>query len=259
MSRVALPRCGARTTFSRPSSALGHLRLALVDVETGTGESAGRSASASAASSTTGPRAVLISTAVGFINAEAARVDEMTRLGGERDVERDDVGLAEQRVEVGVSAREDRRGAEGLHEPRRLAADPTAPDDQHRLALETLAEHELERELPRLLPPHEAVALGHAPQERQHQRQRDLGRGARQDVGRIGDDHASAAGSVEVDVVHADGVVRDDPQLRPGCLEVGVVDGHREHRHDPVCTVGRRNELEVGARAPARPRGAPGR
>ena len=93
---------------------------------------------------------------------------------------------------------------------------------------------------------HEAVALGHPAQQREHQRQRDLGRRAGEDVRRVGDDDAPAAGRLEVDVVHADGVVGDDPQLRPGGLEVRVVDRHRQHRDDPVGAGGRVDELEVG-------------
>ena len=130
----------------------------------------------------------------------------------------------QQLVEVGVASGEHGHGAERLGEPGRLAADPPAPDDQHRLALEPLAEHELERELPRLAATDEPVALGHAAQQRQHQGQRDLCRRPGQDVGRVRDDDPAAAGGVEVDVVDPDRVVGDDAQLRPGGLEVGVVD-----------------------------------
>ena len=80
----------------------------------------------------------------------------------------------------------------------------------------------------------EAVALGDAAQEREHQRQRELRRRAGEHVRRVGDDDAAAPRRLEVDVVHPDGVVGDDPQLRAGRLEVGVVDRDREHRHDAV-------------------------
>ncbi len=149
-------------------------------------------------------------------------------------------------VEVGVAAGEDGLGAEGLDEPCGLAADPSRTDDQHRLALEALAEHELERELPRLPSAHETVALRHPAQQRQHQRQRELRGRAREHVGRVRDHDAAAAGRIEVDVVHADRVVRDDLQLRPRSVEIGVVDRDGEHRDDPVGADGRRDELEVG-------------
>ena len=68
----------------------------------------------------------------------------------ERDVEGDDVGVAEKRIEVVVAAREHGGGAERLGKPCRLAPDPPRADDQHRLPRQALAEHELERELPRL-------------------------------------------------------------------------------------------------------------
>ena len=136
--------------------------------------------------------------------------------------------------------------AERLDEAGRLPADPPAPDDEHGLPLEPLAEHELERELPGLLPAHETVALGHAPKEREHERQRELSRGPRQHIGRIRDDDASSPRRVQIDVVHADGVVGDDLQLRAGSLEVRVVDGDGEHRHDAVGVAHRRHELEGG-------------
>ena len=170
----------------------------------------------------------------------------MSRLVGERDVEGDDVGVAEERIEVVVAAREDGGGAERLRQPCRLAADPPRADDQHRLSRQALAEHELEREPPRLAAPHEAVAFGDAAQEREHQRERELRRRAGEDVRRVGDDDAAAPRRLEVDVVHPDGVVGDDPQLRPGRLEIGVVDRHREHRHDAVRADRRRHQLEVG-------------
>ena len=55
---------------------------------------------------------------------------------------------------------------------------------------------------------------------------------------------------LEVDVVHADGVVGDDPELRTGRLEVGVVDPDVEHRDDPVGADGGCDQLEVGLELP---------
>ena len=78
---------------------------------------------------------------------------------------------------------------------------------------------------------------------------------------------------VEVDVVEADGVVRDDAQLRPGGVEQLGVDAVGQHRHEPVAAgdareqlVTRRRQLLVvdverrttarALRAPARARAA---
>ena len=72
-------------------------------------------------------------------------------------------------------------------------------------------EHELERELPLRSPADEPVALGDPPQEREHQSDRELGGRPRQHVGRVRDDDAALRGrGLEVDVVDADRVVRDD-------------------------------------------------
>ena len=174
----------------------------------------------------------------------------MAGLRRQRRVDRDDVGLRQQRIEVGVAAGEDGARTERLDEPRRLATDPPGPDDQYRLAREALAEHELERELPRVAPADEAVALGHPPQQRQHQRQRDLGGGSGQHVRRVRDHDPAPAGRLEVDVVHPDGVVGDDPELRAGRLEIRVVDHDVEHRDDPVGADRRGDELEVGLELP---------
>ncbi len=46
--------------------------------------------------------------------------------------------------------------------------------------------------------------------------------------------HAPAPASLQVDVVHADGVVRDDAELWAGRVEELVVDAVGEHQHQPV-------------------------
>ena len=78
------------------------------------------------------------------------------------------------------------------------------------LAVERSPEHELERELPRRAPADEAVALGDPAQQREHQADGELGRRAREHVRRVRDDDPARRGRLEVDVVHADRVVRDD-------------------------------------------------
>ena len=166
----------------------------------------------------------------------------------------DDVRLGEERVEVVVTAGEGRAGAERLGQRRRLAADPAGPDDEQPLPVEARAEHELERELPFLPPAHEAVALGDPPQQREHQADRELGRRPREHVRRVRDDDVPLRRSGEVDVVHADGVVRDDAELRAGPVEIGAVDSRREHRDDPVHARRASRSSRSPSGAPPRPR-----
>ena len=177
--------------------------------------------------------------------AERVRVDEVSCLRGERHVEAHDVGLGEERVEVVDTAGEDRAGAECLGQRRRLAADPAGPDHEQPLPVEARAEHELEREHPFLPPADEAVALRDPPQQREHQANRELRRRPCKHVRRVCDDDVPLRRSGEVDVVHPDGVVRHDAELRAGPVEIGAVDSRREHRDDPVHPVRRVARLEV--------------
>ena len=158
----------------------------------------------------------------------------MVRLGRQRAVQADDVGVAEQPTQLVASPREERLRAERLDEPPRLASDPARPDDADEFAVEALAEHELEREAPRLAAADQAVALGDAPEQRQHQRHGELGRRPREHVRRVRDEYPAPPRGLEVDVVHADGVVGDDLQLRPRPVEQLHVDGRRQEREDAV-------------------------
>ena len=93
VASVALPMCGSRTRgVARPAPARVHLGLALVDVDARGEDRASSSAIASASSSTTGPRAVFTSTAVGFISASRRASIKPPGLLGERNVQADDVG-----------------------------------------------------------------------------------------------------------------------------------------------------------------------
>ena len=95
------------------------------------------------------------------------------------------------------------------------------------------------------------VALGDPPQQRERERDRELGGRAREHVGRVRDDDAARAGGGEVDVVHADAVVRDDLQLRPGGVEVRVVDGRRQQHEDAVGARGLRRRARSASRSAA--------
>ena len=77
------------------------MRLVLIDVEPGGEQPPGlERVRASASSSTTGPRAVLTRTAVGFMSASLRASMRWSRLGRERHVQADHVGLPEEVVEV---------------------------------------------------------------------------------------------------------------------------------------------------------------
>ena len=165
---------------------------------------------------------------------ERRRVDQVPRLRRQRAVQADDVGGLEQRVELVAAAGEDRARAERLGERRRRAPDPSGPDDAERLAAQRLAEHELERERPPRLPAQEPVSLGDAAEQRERERDRQLGDGVGQHVGRVRDEDVARARGFEIDVVDADAVVRDDAELRPGAVEQLAVDRRRQHREDSV-------------------------
>ena len=160
-------------------------------------------------------------------------------------METDDVGLREQLVERIAATGVDRPRTERLGEPRRLATDPPRADDAEELVVETFAEHEVEGEAPLVVPPQHAVALGDPAEQRKHQRDRELGRRAREDVRRVRDQHAVPRRRIEVDVVDTDAVVRDDPQPRAGSVEIRVVDPRAEERDDPVGAARLAGELEV--------------
>ena len=104
VSTVALPRCGASTTFSSVEQARVHLGLALVDVE--------RGARDLALAQRVGERRLVHDRAPRRVDEErppaacgrsCARVDQVPRLGRERAVEADDVRGREQLVERQMS------------------------------------------------------------------------------------------------------------------------------------------------------------
>ena len=72
---------------------------------------------------------------------------------------------------------------------------------------------------PRPDPP---LPLPQPARDREHQRDREVGGRVRQHAGRVRDPHAVLARRVDVDVVVADGHVRDDPQLLAGRVEQRV-------------------------------------
>ena len=99
-----------------------------------------------------------------------------------------------------------------------------------------VAEHGRRLPRPRLARAHEPVALGDAPDEREQERERELGGRRREHVRRVRDDDAALRRRREVDVVVADRVLRHDAQLRAGGVQQLGVDGVGRHRHEPVRT-----------------------
>ena len=82
--------------------------------------------------------------------------------------------------------------------------------------------------------PDQPLALAEAAGGHQHERHRDVGCGVGQHAGRVRHDHTERRAGGDVDVVVADRDVRDDPELRPGGVEEGLVDAVVEEGDDPV-------------------------
>ena len=233
------------TTFSSERSPCFHCGLVLEDVERSPGDRP--------CSKCVDERSLVDDRAARRVDQHRRRlhrretlgVDQVARLDAQRDVDADDVGIGEQTIEVVVPPGQRHAGAEGLGEACRLAPDPAGPDDEQALPVETRAEHELERELPLVPPADEAVAFGYPAEEREHQPECELGRRAREDVRRVGDDDPAPLGLGEVDVVHPDRVVGDHAELRACPVEVVPVHSDGEHRDDPVCSTRLGDEVEV--------------
>jgi hypothetical protein len=155
---------------------------------------------------------------------ELSLADQPLRVRRAREVDRDEVGLHEERLErrheldahlLGAVLRDVRVERDDPHpEPRRAPGDERAhapdPDDPERLALQldalplgSLPLAGLER----------SVGLGDVPRLREHERERVLG--GRDDVRlrRVDDHHASTRGGLDVDVVEPDPRARDHLQV----------------------------------------------
>ena len=115
-----------------------------------------------------------------------------------------------------------------------LPADPSMADEPEHESVEAAAEHQIRRPDPVLAAPDQAVSLGHPPQEREDERDRQLRGRSREHPRRVRHGHTPPAAGLEVDVVHADRVVGDDAQLRARRVEQLVVDPVGEHQHQPV-------------------------
>ena len=87
------------------------------------------------------------------------------------------------------------------------------------------------------------VALGNAPGEVEHERDRELGRGLGEHVRRVRDENATPRRGVDVDVVVADGVVGDHPEAVARGVEQLVVDLVGQHRQETRAARCARQEL----------------
>ena len=108
-----------------------------------------------------------------------------------------------------------------------------------------VAEHECRLEPPRPAPPDQPVALGHAPDEREEEREGVLGGRAREDVRGVRDDDSALACVLQVDVVEPDRVVRHDPELRPGAVEERGIHAHGRDRDETQRALGPGEQLEA--------------
>ena len=142
---------GDSTTFSSSSSSSAHRRLVLEHVERRASDPPSRARRRARARRRSAPRAVFTSTAVGRIARSARRVDQVLRLRRQRAVQADDVGVGRSSSSGSPRPAKTHRRAERLGEPCGLAADPARRRRRRsRLPVRLFAEHELEREVPRL-------------------------------------------------------------------------------------------------------------
>ncbi len=148
-------------------------------------------------------------------------------------VQREDVALRQQRVEIRAIARAGldlgrRRppvGIDDLHPEaartlRDRPADPAETDDPERLAVHARAEHVGHAE--RLSPPgaHDTLVLRRTPARSQYQQHREIGRAISQRVGCVADRDAACACGGDIHVVVPGARIRDDLHARRQCRDV---------------------------------------
>ena len=191
------------------------------------------------------------STAVRFINASRRASIEPGRVRRERHVQRDDVGDAEQVVEIGDPSGDSgvvARVVEHLHAEARGAArdglpDATEPDHAERAAVHVLSEEPVHAEAVPASLSKVGLRVGRAPRRRQHEEEREIGGGLVEDAGRVAHRDAELRGGRHVDVVVTHRHVGDHAEPRSAGPEHGGVDPVGEHAHDGVDLGGRRHQL----------------
>ena len=181
---------------------------------------------------------------------EGIGVDEVSGFGREGRMEGDDVGLGQLGRDVAIPPNRSHVHAEGGGSMGDGAADAARTDDHEPRASELEAQ-EL-RGFPR--PPvalmNCSLCLSNASRRVQHQRHREVRRRVGQHVRRDADRDAALARRLEVDVVGADGVVRDDFEA---AVHDVLVDAIRQQAQQPVRRLGADAQLLGRRRKLARP------
>ena len=180
---------------------------------------------------------------------------DIARLVGQRRVQRDEIGLGEQSVEIGLfDAEFDRalggqEGVEGddLHAEAEGAlgddaADIAAADQAERLRGQLDAHEVVLRPFARL---RQRVRFGDLAREREHHRDRVLGGGDAVAEGRVHHDDALLRRRRDVDIVDTDPGAADDLQVRRGGEDVGGDLGGRADR-EPVIGADHRDQFVLG-------------
>ena len=181
--RVALPRCGVRTTFSSPTSSAGTF---------GSSTKTSRPGADTAGDELRDERLLVDDLAARGVDEAGAvpqqpeppRVEQAARLGRQRDVQRHEVRLREQRVELAVLAevgldrappRVEHAQVEAASASRDGAPDAAEADDAERRAGHLLRDTSFRPRPGPAAGADEAVALDDLPARREDEREREIG------------------------------------------------------------------------------------
>ena len=133
-----------------------------------------------------------------------------------------------------MAAREDELRSEPGQQLGDACADAAETDEADRRAAQLAPEKLLGLPARPLAAAQDLVGLDDPPPGGEHERHGELGGRVGQDVGRVRRAHAALAHRLGVDVVVADGEVRDDLQRRAGPAQQRAVDGHGRVGHEGV-------------------------
>ncbi len=172
----------------------------------------------------------------GFEFREQPGIDQHARVGRQRGVQADDVSSGDQRVQrvdelcvefrfglgLARATRIDDRHCEPRSPPCNSLPDGAEPDDTERFAVHACAQVRRRIAASPLAVAQVALALTDAPAGAENQRQRKVRRVVGDDR-RVADRDAACAGGVEIDIVHADADVGDQPDaVRQARNEAGI-------------------------------------
>ena len=162
--------------------------------------------------------------------------DQAFGVASQRHVEADEVGLSQRAVEVVVAADLDDAHVEPARALGDGCADAAGADDRQRRAVDVDPDPALRLPRPPLARARVGRCLVDAPRGGKQQREREVGGGFGEDARGDADGDAALLRCLEVDVVAADRVVGDHPELRRGVEDLGV---------DPV---GQQTQQPLGVR-----------